>query len=757
MKKKLDKILNKKIVLLIVSILTVVIILMNSTYSLLADTKTTDLQSYTTGILEISSSTTNNSVTLTNGVPMTDEDGANSIPYTFKIQNTGNLTYKFDVKLLSTTATNLIDAQYIKIKVNDNPVQTLSSLTDGKILEGITLNPDENVEVTLRVWLDYNTPNSQIGKVFNAKIVTEGFAQYTKVYTSEEVLANLGLTLASGTPRFNYSSCSSGCGEATVGVYSAPDDLGTSYYFRGSVTNNYVKFGTNASGQDMYWRIIRINGDGTVRMIYDGTQAYDNGTQSIDRQVGTSAFNTSTTDNAYVGYMYGTPGQSTYEATHANINNSAIKTFLEGTGNNDGWYYNNIVATGYDKYVADAIYCNDRSLYSGTGIGTSSTMYGAYNRINTNKQPTLKCTQPSDRFTILSKIRNVTGNGNLRYPVGLITADEVSYGGIVFSGSNYSYYLNTGNNYWTSSSFNYGNMIIVLSGAFNYSGVSSTYGVRPVISLKPDAIKGGNGSKTNPFTVSEVTDAEFAYGTSTQTFKVSKSGTYKLEAWGAQGDDNESSYSGGKGGYISGTISLNQGDVLTITTGGQDGTNGGGKLNGVDSGGGATTIKLNGTTILTAAGGGAAGGDQSGNPGGSGNGAGGVSVGEGDGVAGTNGGGGSASPYYEFDCVETDECGAYDYSACHPYSGNGCFWGYYPGDDYCYVKCVSDVHGFSWDGEYYSTTFDAPCSGYVTDCSIYWGKPGNGGTSSIGTGVTLVTKTDGNNEGNGHAKISFVS
>ena len=88
--------------------------------------------------------------------------------------------------------------------------------------------------------------------------------------------------------------------ENTYGyLCKAKDAYGDSYYYRGNVTNNYVKFA------DKYWRIVRINGDGTVRVIYDGTSAHANGESSEDRQIGTSEFNSGYNDNAYVGYMYG--------------------------------------------------------------------------------------------------------------------------------------------------------------------------------------------------------------------------------------------------------------------------------------------------------------------------------------------------------------------------------------------------------------------------------------------------------------------
>ena len=181
----------------------------------------------------------------------------------------------------------------------------------------------------------------------------------------------LGVTINSGTPDFNMVATTD------EGIWSAEDDLGTSYYFRGASENNYVKFA------GFYWRIIRINGDGTIRMIYDGTSAHSNGESSTDRQLQNTAFNTNDSDNAYMGYMYGTPGSSTYEDTHTNTNSSTIKTV------NDNWYKTNIVDKNYSKYVADAIYCNDRSLSSGTGIGNIQTNYMAYNRLSTNKTPSL--------------------------------------------------------------------------------------------------------------------------------------------------------------------------------------------------------------------------------------------------------------------------------------------------------------------------------------------------------------------------------
>ena len=141
----------KKRILLIISIFVVVLILFSSSYALLFKSNQTEKQEYTTGMLEITSETLSGSVTLNNPLPMSDSDGENTTPYVFRITNTGNLTYKFNIMLLSTTTDNQIEAQYIKIKVNEeNPIK-LSSLTGGIILSDIVLKPTEYVDITLRV------------------------------------------------------------------------------------------------------------------------------------------------------------------------------------------------------------------------------------------------------------------------------------------------------------------------------------------------------------------------------------------------------------------------------------------------------------------------------------------------------------------------------------------------------------------------------------------------------------------------------
>ena len=295
--------------------------------------------------------------------------------------------------------------------------------------------------------------------------------------------------------------------EDTTGtVYSVADDWGTSYVFAGATTDNWVRFA------GFYWRIIRINGDGSIRLIYNGTGTATTGTST---QISTSAYNSSRNDNAYVGYMYGSRGASSYASTHANNHNSTIKGVL------DRWYEDNLLSYA-DKISTEAGFCNDRRIATSSenwdtddtkrGYGTNQTYYAPYGRILQNKSykssqnPSLKCSQSNDLFTVRGSSK---GNHKLTYPIGLITSDEVVLAGGFGGRSNTSYYLYTNQYYWTMSpSFFYAEyrfaavFAVYSNGTLDGGDVSTAWGVRPVINLKADVtITRGNGSSSSPFEV----------------------------------------------------------------------------------------------------------------------------------------------------------------------------------------------------------------------------------------------------------------
>ena len=534
---------NKKKIIIGIIVLAISLIgisLINSTYSLFYHEDTaSNTDAYSTGLLSIIASSKGENISLSNALPMSDSEGEATTPYTFTIKNIGNLDYEFNVKLLSTgDSSTTIDSRYIKVKVDDGSVTTLSSLTGGIIKSDVTLAAGESIDISIRVWLSNDTPNSQIGKIFNSKIVTDGQAVYTSSNNQvEPALATLThlnslnstIKLASGTPDFstvsgnngvkyvNDEQSATGLGDGTKGIYATQDDLGTSYYFRGAVDNNYVKFA------NFYWRIIRINGDGSIRMIYAGTSAHANGESETDSYISKTTYNSSSNDNTYVGYMTGTTGATTYASAHSNTNNSTIKGVI------DTWYKTNIEDKGYSAYVADAIYCNDRSIANdsatnamltkassswintGLGYGTNVTAYGGFKRNWVDHTPSLVCPNDNDKFTTDSTL----GNGKLKYPVALITSDEIAYAGGLsndFNTRSYirntDFYLHTPSYYyWTLTpwAFAGGNSVVDdwlplgRFGGFNVSG--SDCAARAAVSLLSDAITGGNGTMSNPFTV----------------------------------------------------------------------------------------------------------------------------------------------------------------------------------------------------------------------------------------------------------------
>ena len=286
----------------------------------------------------------------------------------------------------------------------------------------------------------------------------------------------------------------------TKTLYTSTENGTTVYYFAGNATDNWVKFGKNASNQDLYWRIIRTNSDGGVRLLYHGTS-----TTATDAYIGTSAFNSSYNDIAYVSYMYGSLGSIANARTNQ-TNSSTIKTTI------DNWYTSNLEAKGYTKYLSTtAVYCNDRST-------SNNSEFGAYTRLITNKTPSYDCAATEDKFTV----DNSAGNGKLTHPIALMTADEISFaGGLWATNASTWYYYNsangssTGSTYWWLLSPFYWNgsgarVFLVLGssypGVLDVNNVSAANGVRPSVSLK-SCVKtsGGDGSASAPYTIEEST------------------------------------------------------------------------------------------------------------------------------------------------------------------------------------------------------------------------------------------------------------
>ena len=349
--------------------------------------------------------------------------------------------------------------------------------------------------------------NANQGASFSAHVEITSAKAPTANTLSKAILAKNEVKAPITTPGAAISTAD----EALLA--SAEDDYGTSYYFRGAVTNNYVQFANKC------WRVVRVGGDGSVKLILhnDNTAGAANPCDAANNSASAafarysdttykSAFNSSYNDNAYVGFKYGTPGSSTYEATHANTNKSTILTNLET------WYTNNL--KDYADKIADTVWCNDKTNVTDTsydpwsitpnGLGHAKnvTYYGATQRLVSKSNsaggtgPSLKCNGE------LSKINS---------KIGLITADELAYAGYAYNKYNTTTYLqeNATDTYWWSLSPGYfrGSRAYVwrVSGSYghlNSSSVDDTLGLRPSISLKSTTNVTGEGTSSSPFIIS---------------------------------------------------------------------------------------------------------------------------------------------------------------------------------------------------------------------------------------------------------------
>ena len=371
-----------------------------------------------------------------------------------------------------------------------------NTLNSNSIKEGITKELDETlIGAYIQNGDDY-TPTSDIptsGYEFNAeksycKIGDVVQEDMTLSYDMDTQTLTVSPIAKEGTKCYLYFDEHKIPAGDTILAASKPQGEttdwtgGTTYYYTGN-PNNWVQFA------GFWWRIIRINGDGSIRMIYQGTSPNTTGTGT---QIGTSAFNSSFSDHMYVGYMYQS-GQ-----VHGLQNSSTIKGVL------DNWYQNNLLKSG--EYIdGDAGFCGDRTLYSGTGIGNMNmSFYTAYERLN-NNNPSLQCNSQDLYTTIESEF----GNKTLKYPVGLINADELTLAGMIYNTANTGSYLYTRQMYWTMTPSYYDLYAYVFyvtsNGELEYgagNSVAETYGVRPVINIRADVQLTGLGTTSDPFKLS---------------------------------------------------------------------------------------------------------------------------------------------------------------------------------------------------------------------------------------------------------------
>ncbi|HIS87009.1 MAG TPA: hypothetical protein IAB49_02615 [Candidatus Caccenecus avistercoris] len=439
-------------------------------------------------------------LTKTFTVTVTPTSKENTASYSIYLDLTDNTFVKCDdSNYNSITNACIKDYEELTYEFKENTGATLSSGNligeSGRILlaaQTKTVDKATTYEYTMEITFHETNAdqNHNMDKVLNGSIEVE-FGMSAREY----ILSHYDTVLT----RDDFSTTVTNTTTGTIyksANESQYDDDGEVYYFAGNPTDNWFQFGTNSSGQPLYWRIVRINGDGSIRLIYNGTSTATTGDSTM---INTSqAFNTSSINNAYVGYMYKSGD------VHGLTTNSSIKTKL------DEWYLANL--SDEAEYLdGNAGFCGDR--YPSTsssssngfgGTGTTTTYYSAYIRLITNKSPSFKCTVSQDLYTTNGSSK---GNKALSNPIGLISADEVAFAGGVYGSSNSSYYLYNNAYYWTMSPDNFDSYIASVFYVYSGGHLGSNnvywanYGVRPVINLKSAIAITGSGTTSDPFKV----------------------------------------------------------------------------------------------------------------------------------------------------------------------------------------------------------------------------------------------------------------
>lgn len=319
--------------------------------------------------------------------------------------------------------------------------------------------------------------NLNIGNSFNGQVcLAQSLGECDfKYLINDVILLNAGgieYIEAKGEPDFSVIA------ETDEGMYAAEDDYGTTYYYRGAVENNWVEFG------GFYWRIIRIDGNDSIKLIYSGSKSTGPVATGVDTQISTSTFKATNTSFADVGYVYQAG------MLHGLTTNSTPKNAV------DNWYTNNLLV--YDEYIETSKFCIDRVAYidefGNVEITSENVTYyfNGHVRLITNKNPILNCSHSLDMLSL---------------KVGMISADEISMAGGLLVTNNNSYYLYTENGYWTLTPAVYyqgvSSLVFCLSayGTICRVVASTELGIRPVISLKSSLVSTGAGTVDNPYII----------------------------------------------------------------------------------------------------------------------------------------------------------------------------------------------------------------------------------------------------------------
>ena len=358
---------KKTIIILSISILTVLIIFIGSSYALFSKTQSAlNKNEYQTGVLQIEYSS--DSTLTINPIPLTDTEGASSTPYTFTITNTGTLDYQYDLKILTDStyvanhgcANNQTPAQYIKVKLDDSEPVLLSNLTSGTIISDETLAAGESKTYNLRMWLDISSPNSIIGSHFHGKIVSEGEAIYTELNKPNAPV------LASGMIPIKY--------DGTKWVKADTSNTNNSWYnYDNKEWANVALVSDSKIVENITTnKSVTINNQSNTYTTYS---SFSSTNGSVHSSTSSSTITVNIHSSGTFGFRSIVSSESNYDKLTVKVkkNSDAETTVSNAISGSNSNNYSDSTAKSGDVYVITVSYTKDSSVSSGNDKGTLDT------------------------------------------------------------------------------------------------------------------------------------------------------------------------------------------------------------------------------------------------------------------------------------------------------------------------------------------------------------------------------------------------
>ena len=439
------------------------------------------------------------------------------------VTNDATYPYTFDSSALTWTSTNKTDSKTGEI--------SFSVASAGDYVLSYTVSSEANYDKAY-FYLDgtqlgvYSGSVSGTLNLSGLTISSVIKVQYTKDSSSASGSDTVVFSLGKSTGNVTTSCANSGLDSQLASTsafnssYTSPADVGYMYgtrYEYGS-TSLSSQSATYLYGNSFSW-------DGTNYTLKDtmSSSSWKSDYKTIATKYHYTCLNTTgVCSSIYYIHYFGSSSTPYYltltggkdietakTEMFANTTDSKIKKAV------DDWYAANM--TSYTSKLENTIFCNDRSIAYGPLLGkdadSSSKTYsyfGAYDRnASSTKAPSVECPNKNDSFTLSVANGGTSGYGNnaLKYPVGLLTADEYTLAGSGYSGYSASAYLNTGQYQWSLSPYNFVNthasgFYVSSSGYLSDDRVSGERGVRPSVSLVPGTLYfGGDGSEDSPYIV----------------------------------------------------------------------------------------------------------------------------------------------------------------------------------------------------------------------------------------------------------------